>query len=267
MKEPALAAQLGALDCAAPWFAPHKDAIRACRHHMARGADVAAALNALHPTGEAVPRFVPVAAALPGEAYEAFVARTGFVPTRDNLHDFFNGLCWQRFPKAKRRLNQLQAEHISKDGVQPVRGPVRDALTLLDENGALLFAPDPLWQALRARDWKRLFTDLRPLWSQARLELVGHALLEKLASPRKSATAHVYIGQTAIKSIAPLAPQTVDEWLADDLQAVHLTGKPFAPMPVLGVPDWWPANGAPGFYDDAAVFRPPAKEAITAKFL
>ena len=234
---------------------------------MTRGADVAAALNALQPPGEAVPRFVPAAMAPPGEAYEAFVARTGLVPTRDNLHDFFNGLCWQRFPKTKRRLNLLQAEHISKNGVQPVRGSVRDALTLLDENGALLFAPDPLWQALRARDWKRLFTDLRPLWSQARLELVGHALLEKLVSPRKSATAHVYIGQPALKNIASLAPETVDGWLAGDLQAVHLSGKPFAPLPVLGVPGWWSANGAPGFYDDAEVFRPPAKEAITAKFL
>ena len=27
-----------------------------------------------------------------GEAYESFIARTGRVPTRDNLHDFFNGL-------------------------------------------------------------------------------------------------------------------------------------------------------------------------------
>lgn len=163
--------------------------------------------------------------------------------------------CWQRFPKAKRRLNQLQAEHISKDGVQPVRGPVRDALTLLDENGALLFAPDPLWQALRARDWKRLFTDLRPLWSQARLELVGHALSGKTGFPKKMATAHVYIGQTAIKSIATLAPHTVDEWLADDLQAVHLSGKPFAPMPVVRTcPDWWPTEWCTRLYDDAAVF-------------
>jgi hypothetical protein len=27
-------------------------------------------------------------------------------------------------------------------------------------------------------------------------------------------------------------------------------------MPVLGVPGWWPANVAPDFYADAAVFRP-----------
>jgi hypothetical protein len=35
-----------------------------------------------------------------------------------------------------------------------------------------------------------------------------------------------------------------------------LTPRALAPLPVLGVPGWWPANEAPGFYDDAAVFRP-----------
>ncbi|HQX67511.1 MAG TPA: DUF3025 domain-containing protein, partial [Ottowia sp.] len=28
------------------------------------------------------------------------------------------------------------------------------------------------------------------------------------------------------------------------------------PLPLLGVPGWWPANQAPAFYDDAEVFRP-----------
>jgi len=43
-----------------------------------------------------------------------------------------------------------------------------------------------------AKDWQRLFVDLRPLWCQAHLVLFGHALLEKLVVPRKSITAHVY---------------------------------------------------------------------------
>ncbi len=52
-----------------------------------------------------------------------------------------------------------------------------------------------------------------------------------------------------------------------DLTRRHLAAKPFTPLPVLGVPGWWPANDATGFYDDAAVFRPaPAKaRAITRK--
>ncbi|GAA5231162.1 hypothetical protein GCM10025794_35750 [Massilia kyonggiensis] len=37
-------------------------------------------------------RFVPQADLPEGVAYEAFIGATGGVPTRENLHDFFNGL-------------------------------------------------------------------------------------------------------------------------------------------------------------------------------
>ena len=36
----------------------------------------------------------------------------------------------------------------------------------------------------------------------------------------------------------------------------------FAPLPVLGVPGWWPANESPAFYDDATVFRQAARPPI-----
>jgi hypothetical protein len=42
-----------------------------------------------------------------------------------------------------------------------------------------------------------------------------------------------------------------------DLSAEKLAGKPFAPLPVLGVPHWWAANEDPMFYADAQVFRAP----------
>jgi len=131
-----------------------------------------------------------------------------------------------------------------------VRGPLRDAITLFDENGALLFAPVPLQQALQERDWRRLFVNLRPLWRDARLVLFGHALLEKLVHPRKAITAHVYLAPPAIDSIAD-----ADAWLAHALDAQHLASKPFNPLPVLGVPGWWPGNENFCFYDDPAVFR------------
>ncbi len=191
----------------------------------------------------------------PGLAYEQFIFETGQVPTRENLHDFFNGLCWLRFPLAKRRLNRLQAAEIEAHGVGAVRGPVRDALTLLDENAALLQAPGPLWDALAARDWQRLFVALRPLWAQARLVLFGHALLEKLAQPYKSITAHVW-REPVPDSLGDDVARW-DAWLATRLDAPRLAGKPFTPLPVLGVPGWWAANEAPGFYDDPAVFRAP----------
>jgi hypothetical protein len=156
-----------------------------------------------------------------------------------------------RFPQIKKKLNQLQAAEIAAAGVAPLRGPVRDALTVFDENAAFLSAPQPLWDALIAKDWPQLFVELRPLWLQARLVLFGHALLEKLVHPRKPITAHIYRSQTAIHSIANL-----DAWVAVGLNADKLAAKPFAPLPVLGVPGWWPENENFSFYDDSLVFRP-----------
>lgn len=216
-----------------------------------RGVPVADALNAAVadaalPTLAAGPlRFVPQQALPAGEAYEAFIARSAGVPTRDNLHDLFNGLVWLARPALKRRLNALQAAEIARLGIGGRRGPARDALTLFDENGALLQAPPALWAALRARDWRTLFLTRRALWTQARLTLFGHALLEQLATaPRKPLCAHVLALDDT--GDAPLA-----------LDAAAWAAKPLLPLPVLGVPGWWPANRAPGFYDDPAVFRPP----------
>jgi len=212
--------------------------------------DCAQALNSAVPSAPV--QFVLQSALPAGEAYEAFIYRTGQVPTRDGLHDFFNGLCWLHFPLTKRRLNQLQAAQIAESGIQPVRGPARDGLTVFDENAAFFQGPDALWDALAAKDWQSLFVTLRPLWAQAHLVLFGHALLEKLVSPRKPITAHVYRAQAATNSIADL-----DAWMAADLSAEKLATKPFAHLPVLGVPGWWPANEDPSFYADASVFRAP----------
>ena len=241
--------EVAAIDWQAPWLAPWRERGLPLARRVVAGAPVAQVLG---DAPGAPLRFVPQETLPPGQAYEQFIFTTGQVPTRDNLHDFFNGLVWLHLPRAKRRMNQLQAQAIAAQGVGAVRGPLRDALTLFDENGAVLDAPAPLWQALRARDWRRLFIDLRPLWAQARLVLVGHALMEKLVFARKSITAHVYQAPAAIESIANL-----DAWLAQAVQPQLWAAKPFAPLPVLGVPGWWPANEAPGFYADAQVFRPP----------
>ena len=240
-----------AIDWSAPWLEPWRGLGPPIAQHVQEGGGaVHQALQAAAPCGVPV-GFVPQNELPEGTAYEQYIWDTRRVPTRDNLHDFFNGLVWLQFPLTKRRLNELQAQAIAADGVQAVRGPLRDALTVFDENGAVLQAPDVLWDALRARDWRALFVDLRPLWREARLVLFGHALLEKLVSPRKPMVAHVYQAPPAINSIAIL-----DAWLAQALLPGPWAAKPFAPLPVLGVPGWWPANEAPGFYADAQIFRP-----------
>ena len=237
-----------------PWFAPLAAKGQIVGRQVVDGAAVHAALNAID--GAPV-RFLPQYALPEGQAYEQFVFNTQTVPTRDNLHDFFNGLCWLTFPQTKKKLNQLQAAQIAADGVQQTRGAVRDALTLFDENAAFLIAPQEVWDALIARDWRQLFIELRPMWQDAQLVLFGHALLEKLVSPRKPITAHVYIAQLAITSVADL-----DEWIAADISAHKLASKPFAPLPVLGVPGWWAENEKLSFYEDILVFRPKTKKIV-----
>ncbi|MBX9795187.1 MAG: DUF3025 domain-containing protein, partial [Burkholderiaceae bacterium] len=156
-------------------------------------------------------------------------------------------------PQLKARLNALQVEQLdrphSRDRVAHARGAVRDALTLFDENAAWLQAPPALIDALQRRDWKALFVRHRALWIDARLELFGHALIEKLMQPRKAITAHVWV----------VPPEVAEPalWLAGQLSAAALAAKPWLPLPVLGVPGWWNSNEHPGFYGDVSVFRPP----------
>ena len=241
----ALAAALP-IDWSAPWLAPLRDAGVPLAQAVNQGQSNAEVLD----TAGGPVRFVAQTEQPSGVAYEEYIFHTGRVPTREGLHDFLNGLIWLQFPKTKRRLNALQALAIASDGIGPVRGPLRDATTLFDENAALLQAPEVLWEALYVRDWRRLFVDLRPQWAHARVTLFGHALIEKLVQPRKDITAHVY------RVPWQLPAAEIDPWLACDLQAASLARKPFQPLPVLGVPGWWAANEVSTFYDDARVFRP-----------
>lgn len=244
-----MASELTQINWSSPWLAPLREAGQPLAQQVEAGH---ASCEVLNMSAAAPVRFVPQAELPEGMAYERFIFEQGCVPTREGLHDFFNGLCWLHFPQTKRRLNQLQATQIATDGIQPVRGAVRDALTLFDENAAFLRAPDALWEALVAKDWLRLFGELRPLWAQACCMLFGHALLEKLVHPRKAITAHVYRVHPATDSIAD-----IDAWVARELSVDKLATKPFAHLPVLGVPQWWPANEEPSFYADEQVFRPP----------
>lgn len=239
-----------AVDWDRPWLAPYRADGQALCAALEGSGSVASALNerAAVPLAAGPLRFVEMQALPAGEAYEAFIHRTARVPTRDNLHDLFNGLVWLRFPRLKRRLNEWQAAEIARAGVGATRGPLRDALTLFDENAALWRAPPALADALRRRDWQALFVARRAAWRDTTTLLFGHALLEKLCRPRPAITAHAWW----------LAPdvQDIETALIDRLDGGRLAAKSHLPLPVLGVPGWWPANEGPDFYADASVFRP-----------
>jgi len=233
-----------AIDWSAPWLAPYRPIGEPVTQAFAAGMPLVDALNR---TTHLAPRFAEPSALPFGEPYESFIARTGSVPTRDNAHDLFSALVWRVHPQLKARLNALQVEQIERVGVGAVRGVVRDALTLFDENAAWLQAPAPLIDALGQRDWTRLFITHRALWREARLMLFGHALLEKLLQPRKAITAHVWV--------VPLEVADPAAWLTGQLTPESLALKPWLPLPVLGVPGWWNSNEESGFYDDETVFR------------
>ena len=241
---PALAPLAASLNTVPPWLQPYTFLARQTLD-IASSHSVAPALNAARVKSAGSVRFVEHSELPSGEPYESFIARTGCVPTRDNLHDLFNGLMWLAYPQSKRQLNRLQAEQIALRGTSGPRGPLRDALTVFDENAALLKAPASLVNALRQRDWKSLFVDQRAQWRSARLVIFGHALMEKLMQPRKGITAHVWV-----------ADDLTDDALASSLTSERLSARSFLPLPVLGVPGWWKANTESGFYDDVEVFRP-----------
>lgn len=226
----------------APWFEPW----RGLGERVSQACAFGPLHEALNAAGPCAVRFVPQSDLPEGEAYESFIVRTRSCPTRNNAHDFFNGLAWLKFAGLKSRLNELQACEIARLGIGAQRGPVRDAITILDENGAFLEAAPPLWEALLARDWRRLFIDLRPLWDEAHLVVFGHAMLEKLIAPRKDLTVHVWCGERQFTAQA-------------------LARKPFTPLPLMGIPGWCAGNVNFSFYDDPLVFRTPGRATRDSK--
>lgn len=257
-------AALAGIDWSRPWFQPFAAQGAALAAAVQGGADLRALLDGQAArlglrNARGLPlRFIAQQALPEGSAYEAHIHATGEIPTRDNLHDFFNALIWLHFPQAKRVLNQIQAEVIAREGVQTARGGVRDAATLFDENAVLFVSADrELAAALKGFAWQRLFIESRPAWGTSCTVLpFGHALLEKLVRPYKSVTAHAWVLPRHLAS-GPLPDATLAQSLAGAAQAGALRGgRSFAPLPVMGIPGWCDDNAEPGFYADTTIFRP-----------
>lgn len=207
-----------------------------------------------------------------GMAYETFIATTGRVPTRENLHDLFNGSIWLTFPQSKALLNRYQAQAIDEAGISGSRGRVRDTITVFDENGAILVTTDSaIGDALAKFDWQNCLVQPRVLWdtpmqpssnAQASVYIFGHALLEQLIEPRKPLCAHTLIltvspafFSLSIRQRMAQLDKILAIKLAEILQDEAVTPRVFSPLPILGVPHYWLDNADPSFYDDTFVFR------------
>lgn len=229
----------------------------------------AAVLNRLLPTGlenlSGRPiRFVP-ASDIPGVDYEQHIFTTGEVSTReDNWHDLFNALVWCRWPRIKTAMNALHSRHM--DARNPGRrGSMRDALTLFDESGAIVFGSDENELDLLAkRCWQGFF---RPGGAHRGpshfVFLIGHALLEKFLAPYKAITAHcvLVLGDRETASLPrEVLSGVLDRKVAEGLLDARLFSSPsgLSPLPLAGLRGWWPACPQDQeFYADRSIFRPP----------
>ena len=211
--------------------------------------------------------------ALPeGEAYENFIGTTGNIPTRDNLHDLFNGSIWLTFPKTKALLNYYHMLEIEQQGIGASRGRVRDTITVFDENGAILVtAESSIGEALVDFDWQASLVAAREKWDSpkqlnhhacAAVYIFGHALLEKLLHPRKALCAHSIVINVTQDFFALSLSERIshlDEKMADYMDALlsqlDVSPRKLSPLPILGVPYYWAENVQTSFYDDSHVFR------------
>lgn len=187
--------------------------------------------------------------------YERLIFDQALVPTRlagrGARHDFANALAWLAFPRLKARLNALHVQALGEPHTRGQRGRLRDQATLFDESGALVVTSDArLANLIREFRWRELFVDHRNQWaSRIRVLIVGHALLEKLCTPYKSICAHAWLLDQPVSG----SLDQIDAAAAGGLNADMLAL--LTPLPILGIPGWWPANEDPTFYNDPQVFR------------
>lgn len=197
-----------------------------------------------------------------GRAYETVIYQTGQVPTRINSwHDLFGALIWCLMPKTKALLNHLHQQDIEAFGLK-ARTKTRNAITLLDECGVIMATCDAQFKnQLRDHQWHWAFVEQRCSWGKTVEPFIfGHANYEMLTKP--------YIGLTGKVLFVTVEPQFFSLSLAqkyqqlDDKVSTMINEKQIlkdnqhlSPLPLLGIPGWYPDNNKAAFYDNTQYFR------------
>ena len=194
--------------------------------------------------------------------YEQAVAQ-GQVPTRDaNWHDFFGAVIWHLFPHTKALLTHLHMADINTLGLK--RTPRRDRITHFDECGLVLTVTHKaeVQTLLQAHNWQALFIEQRARFGSCWQPFIfGHALYEQALAPFIGLTAKCVVIEVASEFFTLTPAQQyaqLDPLLAADLKqsALFDQPRPLLPLPLLGIPGWWPENEDPSFYDNQDYFRP-----------
>lgn len=177
-------------------------------------------------------------------------------------HDLFNAMVWMTFPTTKAVINARHYESLSA-AQSGNRAPVRDALTLFDEEGVVIVSSDAgLLELVREFGWKELFWKRREeARERMRFMLFGHALYQKALDPFIGMTGKaVLLNVPGELMHLPLNAQVAQ---ADRLVAAYMWdrtrmshGRELSPLPVLGVPGWWKENEQESFYENTGYFRP-----------
>ncbi len=228
---------------------------------FAADSSVLNALSMAHPvstqSGQRL-RFIPPAD--DGVGYEARIWTRGEVETRaDSWHDFFNGLVWLTFPRAKAALN---ARHAIDLATQPEgRGRARDAMTHFDECGIVVVSSDAsLLDLIRNFQWRALFWERRTdLGNSLRCFLFGHATYEQLLQPFRGLTAKAVLYEVSEDWLCRPLPEQLrdlDLRLAGQLAAgAYADPRDLHPLPLMGFPGVTPDNECADYYDDTWQFR------------
>ena len=185
--------------------------------------------------------------------YETGIYATGRVPSREhNWHDLFNALTWLAFPRTKATLNAVHRDALPQGRNRPT---ISDAATLFDESGLVLVGEDgDLADLLAARRWREALVDQRARWSRLKACIVGHAVLEKLLTPWPGITAKcLFIDLPADTAADELDEAIAQRWRTGTIKQPAM----LFPLPVLGIPGWWPEHEQLAFYSDQRYFRPP----------
>jgi hypothetical protein len=222
-----------------------------------------------------------------GRYYEAFIAATGQIPTRQrNWHDLFGNLIWALLPRSKAAMNEAHCLDIARDGLKQ-RSRRRHRLTQLDECGVLLLYPATqpdatiLIEQLQQHQWLTAMWQQRQCWKDfwqveppstgthdsaedhtapwCSAFIVGHANLEMLTAPFRGLTGKMWpLAVPADFLQWPLLQRLdfIDTAFSQQIANVDMfMAQCMSPLPLLGVPGW-AERQTESLYLDTGYFRP-----------
>jgi hypothetical protein len=210
----------------------------------------------------------PVPARESGHApYELRIFDCGEMEHRDrDWHDLFNALVWLTLPSAKAALNARHAQD-TKPERSGRRSRIRDALTLLDEEGVLVLSDDEsLLGLIREFRWKDLFWRRRADVRRRMLFVVlGHALYHKALQPYVGMVGRailMLVENELLRRDAHARVAVLDARLAGELRGDNIRSpQDLHPLPMLGIPGWFEQGEQEAFYDNRDYFRPGRRRA------